>query len=135
MSVKPGEIATTISMKTGDLRARLRRAAAAVVEPEVQTVYRGVAAGWPVDTGRSLADLAVQSQTGDPDKIVRLVGFVGTSSKYIRFIRSSKVGKQKNATLRRAVYTALVRLPTLNARKVIVKKLPTVLIDEVKRGK
>ena len=132
MPVSPGQVKDSIG--TPDLTARLKRASERVVDQHTGGVLTGALAKWPVNTGASRDEIVLQVQNSSPERVVRLIGIVGKTVAYARFIRSTKVGTVKNATLRRAVYTAHIRLPTLAARKAIVKELPKAIVDEVKRG-
>ena len=84
------------------------------VESEALAILANARALWPVYSGKSKGALSVQKRAVVGSRVEYLVG---TVVDYGYYIRSTKVGKEKDATRLRNVFQELIRKPTIQANK------------------
>lgn len=131
-----GRSEVTIS---GALAERLDRELRDVLGPvadELQRhadeILRNARAQWPVKSGRSQRswDTALRIQPGSFEIEVSMFN---TAGNYVNLIRSTKIGRQKEATRLRSPTSAHVRKPRTEARRELRKTLPKILGEHLER--
>ena len=126
--VGSGRSAVTISGPLAEgLERELRAALGPVGDVLVATateIRDAAAAEWPVRTGRSRDSLRVDLRV-DPSSLVveATIGVVD----YARYIDSSRVGTERNATRSRKPLDTLIRQPAKEAKAELKRRLPEVL--------
>lgn len=101
-----------------ELGATLRRRVIGLCAEISQRILDDAKAQWPVRSGRSLASLFIRDESeGD-----RVDFRIGADAEYARFIRSTKIGKERDASRYRHVMTEHLQKPVRAARKEVVAR-------------
>ena len=116
------------------LRARIRRKAEAMVKESSTRIATKAKRRMPVKKG--LLQKAVQERNapGPPSQIRRVIGVWGKPANYVYFVKSTKIGKSKDATRLRAVWATEVRNPVFAEREPLAERLVKVLAQEITDG-
>ena len=112
--------------------SRVANAVAAKLAPfvanEARAILARARAQWPVYSGKSKAGLDLQQRAVVGTRVEYLLG---TSEAYAVYIRSTKVGKEKDATRMRSVFQDLIRKPALAVQRRIADEAIRLAAEEI----
>lgn len=112
-----------------ELRAVLGDEVLGAIEKETNELLRGLKKRWPVRSGRS-RDSWRQSLRVHPGTF-EVEGVVFSPLRYVRYIKSTKVGREDRATRLRSPLTTEVRRPARAARRRLKRTLPALLAERL----
>lgn len=118
------EIEQTIRRILGPVADEIQAEADRIIEEEIRP-------NWPQDSGRSLDGFTTALQL-DPGEFRVSVAIINEVP-YIRFIRSTKVGTDDNATRLRSPIVAHVRRPVRAAERALGRRLVEILEKHLSR--
>lgn len=129
LRVGKGKSMVTIEGALADgLEAELRTALGPVgdaMQAEADRIVREAKADWPVKSGRSRdawrTDLRIHPGSFEVDV------YISNPYSYTRYVKSTKVGKEDDATRLRSPFQTLVRKPARAADKELAKVLPSII--------
>lgn len=109
-----------------ELRDRLHD----VVEARSLAIYMAARARWPVRTGRSRDAIIAEDISAGP----RVAYRVGNESPAARFIRSTKIGRERGATRLRYALTVELGNPVRAAKKELPREIAPIVREVLERG-
>ena len=136
--IKVGKGRRTVTI-TGPLAEDLEREIRELLGPVADELQRAIdevlaeaKKVWPVVSGKSRDSLKTAIRFPGDGFLVEVIAY--SDERYVKFIKSTKVGKRQDATRLRSPFVAHVRTPALGRRRELRRRLPLILAEAIEDG-